>query len=67
MSVVLMHLMMREFSDVKYYLVAILFILFDLETAFMRSLGSCLPWRYWATWYNEYGLFLGGINLGFCI
>lgn len=28
--------------DVRYYLVAILFILFDLETAFFSAMGCCI-------------------------
>ena len=34
--------------DVRFYLVAILFIIFDLEIAFPFSLGH-LTWKYWFT------------------
>ena len=32
--------------DVRFYLVAILFIIFDLEIAFLFSLG-CITWQHW--------------------
>jgi NADH-quinone oxidoreductase subunit A len=52
--------------DVRYYLVAILFILFDLEVAFLfpwaASVGSFAPWSYgfWAMM-----LFLAILTVGF--
>lgn len=44
--------------DVRYYLIAILFILFDLETAFLfsrgrlrsRSWGGSVFWWAWSSW-----------------
>ena len=37
---------LRKPFDVRFYLVAILFIIFDLEIAFFVSVGSS-PWGYW--------------------
>ena len=36
----------RKPFDVRFYLVAILFIIFDLEVAFLFPVGCC-AWRYW--------------------
>ena len=35
--------------DVRFYLVAILFIIFDLEIAFLISMGN-ISWKYWCSW-----------------
>ena len=36
--------------DVRFYLVAILFIIFDLEIAFLISLGNIIR-KYWRSWF----------------
>jgi len=48
--------------DVRYYLVAILFILFDLEIAFFISLGRCLErnWPRWLLGHDDFPGHLGG-------
>ncbi len=50
--------------DVRYYLIAILFILFDLETAFLFPWGAALPEIGWAG-YIAMLVFLGEFLLGF--
>ena len=36
--------------DVRFYLVAILFIIFDLEIAFLISMGN-ITWKNWNIWF----------------
>ena len=42
--------------DVRYYLVAILFIIFDLEIAFLFSLGSVAryDWKIWTYFHGDF-------------
>ena len=49
--------------DVRYYLVAILFILFDLEVAFLFPWAVSLEWTGWAGWTGMM-IFLGELVLG---
>ena len=48
--------MMRAPFDVRFYLIAILFIIFDLETAFLVpwAVSSCAQ----PFWYGTMGIFL---------
>ena len=54
----------RQRFDVRYYLVAILFIIFDLEVAFLFpwavSLGNIGPFGFWSMVF-----FLGVLTVGF--
>jgi NADH-quinone oxidoreductase subunit A len=51
----------RTKFDVRYYLVAILFIIFDLEIAFLFPLGGCArpDWFNWFCRYDDFSYFVG--------
>ncbi|UTC24997.1 NADH-quinone oxidoreductase subunit A [Candidatus Comchoanobacter bicostacola] len=55
---------MRVPFDIKYYLVAILFILFDLETAFLLPWSVCLKELGWHG-FVVMMVFLGILTVGF--
>ena len=50
--------------DVRFYLVAILFIIFDLEVAFLISMGSSTI-RYWYIWIYINDDILFFLTIGF--
>ncbi len=53
----------RAQFDVRFYLVAILFIIFDLEAAFLFPWAVSLEWTGWAGWVAMM-IFLGELALG---
>lgn len=53
----------RSQFDVRFYLVAILFIIFDLEAAFLFPWAVSLEWTGWAGWAGMM-VFLGELVLG---
>ncbi|MEY4890176.1 MAG: hypothetical protein RIQ75_1306 [Pseudomonadota bacterium] len=53
----------RAQFDVRFYLVAILFIVFDLEAAFLFPWAVSLEWTGWAGWTGMM-VFLGELVLG---
>lgn len=53
----------RAQFDVRFYLVAILFIVFDLEAAFLFPWAVSLEWSGWAGWTGMM-VFLGELVLG---
>ncbi len=53
----------RAQFDVRFYLVAILFIIFDLEAAFLFPWAVSLEWTGWAGWTGM-RIFLGELVLG---
>jgi NADH-quinone oxidoreductase subunit A len=53
----------RAQFDVRFYLVAILFIIFDLEAAFLFPWAVSLEWTGWAGWAGMM-IFLGELVLG---
>jgi NADH-quinone oxidoreductase subunit A len=53
----------RAQFDVRFYLVAILFIVFDLEAAFLFPWAVSLEWTGWAGWMGMM-VFLGELVLG---
>ena len=53
----------RAQFDVRFYLVAILFIVFDLEAAFLFPWAVSLEWTGWAGWMGMM-IFLGELVLG---
>ena len=50
--------------DVRFYLVAILFIIFDLEIAFFISVGN-ISWKYWIIRFFINDDFLFILTIGF--
>ena len=52
--------------DVKFYLVAILFIIFDLEVAFLFPLG-CRLWRCRAFWVLVHDVLSGRAHYRLCL
>jgi len=54
----------RGTFDVRFYLVAILFIIFDLEVAFFISMGH-YSWRNYFFWFLDYGHFFNYFNSWF--
>ncbi len=53
----------RAQFDVRFYLVAILFIIFDLEAAFLFPWAVSLEWTGWAGWTGMM-IFLAELGLG---
>ncbi len=53
----------RAQFDVRFYLVAILFIIFDLEAAFLFPWAVSLEWTGWAGWIGMM-IFLAELALG---
>ena len=53
----------RAQFDVRFYLVAILFIIFDLEAAFLFPWAVSLEWTGWAGW-TAMMIFLAELALG---
>ena len=53
----------RAQFDVRFYLVAILFIIFDLEAAFLFPWAVSLEWTGWAGWTGMM-IFFGELVLG---
>jgi NADH-quinone oxidoreductase subunit A len=53
----------RAQFDVRFYLVAILFIIFDLEAAFLFPWAVSLEWTGWTGWTGMM-VFLGELVLG---
>jgi NADH-quinone oxidoreductase subunit A len=53
----------RAQFDVRFYLVAILFIIFDLEAAFLFPWAVSLEWTGWVGWTGMM-IFLGELVLG---
>lgn len=53
----------RAQFDVRFYLVAILFIIFDLEAAFLFPWAVSLEWTGWSGWTGMM-VFLGELVLG---
>jgi NADH-quinone oxidoreductase subunit A len=53
----------RSQYDVRFYLVAILFIIFDLEAAFLFPWAVSLEWTGWAGW-TAMMIFLAELALG---
>ena len=54
----------RSKFDIRFYLVAILFIIFGLEVAFLFPLAIVF-WRYWSLWFFLYDVFFNNTHYWF--